>query len=109
MHALLPSLLLGLLVAASSCYQSPKIPRDQPLSCSSNAPVECPIGFRCVDDRFCAPEECLVEEDCPLGLLCGRNGCVLPGALDGGGADGGATFPDAPADAGMTPDVGGGS
>jgi hypothetical protein len=83
-HVLASSLLLALLAVTPSCYQRPLIPRDQPLSCGSSDPAECPSGFACVENRICAPEECELAEDCPLGLVCGRTGCAMPGALDGG-------------------------
>jgi hypothetical protein len=81
---------------AAGCYQQPKIPPDKPLSCTANEPGQCPTGFACIDKRICAPQSCELTEDCPDGLVCGRSGCVLPGAGDGGVDGGGAlTLPDA--------------
>jgi hypothetical protein len=98
-----PALLLA-------CYEQPPIPRDKPLSCSSNAPGECPAGFSCIDNRICASQICELTEDCPEGLVCGRNGCGLPGSGDGG-SDGAGPLglpPDAGfvSDAGLPPGVG---
>jgi hypothetical protein len=73
-----------LLAGAGSCYRQPEIPRDKPLSCTSDDPAECPVGFICLENRICAPEECELAEDCPAGLVCGRNGCGLPGTVDAG-------------------------
>jgi hypothetical protein len=81
----------GLLAVSGSCYQQPEIPRDRPLSCSSDDPAECPSGFVCIEKRICAPEDCETDEDCPLGLACGRMGCALPGIADGGADVGGGS------------------
>jgi hypothetical protein len=72
--------------SVGACYQQPEIPRDKPLACASDEPGECPAGFSCIANRICAPQACMLSEDCPEGLVCGRDGCGLPGA--DGGADG---------------------
>jgi hypothetical protein len=115
-HALCFALLLAFAGVTVSCYRQPEIPRDRPLSCSSSDPGDCPPGFSCLENRICAPEECELAEDCPIGLVCGRNGCALPGSIDGSdgsaevGGDAGsdaASNLDGPAgpDAPATPDV----
>ncbi len=110
------------------CYQQPEIPRDKPLSCTADEPGQCPVGFSCIDKRICASQTCLLAEDCPDGLVCGRNGCALPGAGDGGidggtlgvppGLPDGGVFPPVPPvppapdvrqDAGVVIDLGGGA
>jgi hypothetical protein len=86
----------------AGCYQPPEIPRDMPLSCSSNDPAECPAGYVCIGNRICAPDSCQSDEDCPVGLACTRMGCLPPGADAGPGTDGvvradAAAIDDAPA------------
>jgi hypothetical protein len=69
------------LVAA--CYQRPTVPRDKPLSCEADASGECPSNTVCIA-KVCASLTCATDQDCPVGLACGKNGCGLPGSDDGG-------------------------
>jgi hypothetical protein len=85
-HTARVSVLLGVLIfsAALACYQQPEIPRNKPLACAAPDPAECPAGYVCIANRICAPESCRDEEDCPIGLVCTRTGCLPPGGGDGG-------------------------
>jgi hypothetical protein len=92
----LPAFLLAIAATAfvASCYDPPAIPKDRPLPCSSTATEECPKGFVCVGNRFCAPRTCRETTDCPIGLTCaGSRGCVFIGAETDGGT--GAAASDA--------------
>jgi hypothetical protein len=77
--------LASVLLVTAGCYQQPLIPRDRPLACTSDDESECPTGYRCVDNRVCAPRQCIEQVDCPVGLACVRSVCVPIGALLDGG------------------------
>ena len=98
--------LVGAFLVVLGCYQQPKIPTDKPLPCESDQPGECPTGFTCIDHRVCAPQTCVLSNECPEGLVCGRNGCGLPGA--DGGLDGASSTEPPDAEASPTPDLDGG-
>lgn len=76
--------LLGVALFAA-CYQQPQLSRNQPLKCSGDASNDCPAGFQCVVG-VCASKACKSDLDCPVNLVCGPRGCLLPGPPGDGGA-----------------------
>lgn len=74
------------LLATTGCYDQPVISRDKPLTCAADVPTECPTGFTCVANRFCAPRSCnSMTNPCPVGLVCAGSRCQLPGSDGGAG------------------------